>query len=314
MTPPEAGRSRPPAPLLPAPGTLAELVRLPAVFTAPGDVLAGAAWAGHPFGRRGTAALAASSACLYLGGMALNDWADREVDAEERPERPIPSGRVRPGAAFGVAAGLTAAGLGIAWWGTRSRSATAGALAVAAAAWGYDLLAAGRRGGPAVIAATRGLNVLLGAGPRRALAAAAPAALTAAHIYGVTRLSLDEVSGSTVARVDRALTTTVLVGLAAAPAGMLARPAGAPPPAPFRLAGALLAAGYAVSAARPLRAARRVPGPAQVRAAVGGGVRALLPLQAALAAAAGSPLAALPLLGRWAARRTAARLRRAEIS
>ncbi|NYI07402.1 SCO3242 family prenyltransferase [Allostreptomyces psammosilenae] len=315
-----------PAPLLPAPGVLAELVRLPAVFTAPGDVLAGAAWAGYPYGARGTAALAACSACLYLGGMALNDWADREVDAEERPERPIPSGRVRPGAAFGVAAGLTAAGLGIAWWGTRSRSATAGALAVAATAWSYDLLAAGRRGGPATIAAARGLNVLLGAGPRRATAAAVPAALTAVHVHGVTRLSLDEVTGSTVARVDAALRTTLAVTAGAALSA--AAPSAAPrsqalarlrprtPPAnlPVTLATAGLAAGFAAAAGRPLLTARRVPGPGQVRGAVGEGVRALPLLQATLAAAAGSPLAALPLLGRWAARRTAARLRRAVIT
>jgi len=32
---------------------------------------------------------------LYSGGMILNDYIDRGVDAEERPGRPIPSGRVR---------------------------------------------------------------------------------------------------------------------------------------------------------------------------------------------------------------------------
>ena len=44
-----------------------------------------------------TAGLVASSSCLYLAGMALNDYADRDVDAVERPGRPIPSGRVSPG-------------------------------------------------------------------------------------------------------------------------------------------------------------------------------------------------------------------------
>ncbi|MEK8227549.1 UbiA family prenyltransferase [Oerskovia sp. M15] len=43
--------------------------------------------------------------------MALNDYADRELDAVERPERPLPSGRVSPEQALGVATGLTAAGL-----------------------------------------------------------------------------------------------------------------------------------------------------------------------------------------------------------
>ena len=60
------------------------------------------------------AGLTAASSCLYLAGMALNDYADREVDAVERPGRPIPSGRVTPGFALGLAAGLTAAAAGLA--------------------------------------------------------------------------------------------------------------------------------------------------------------------------------------------------------
>jgi len=67
-----------------------ELVRAPAALSVPGDVLAGATAAGT-LGPR-TAALAAASVCLYWAGMAANDWADRELDARERPERPIPSG------------------------------------------------------------------------------------------------------------------------------------------------------------------------------------------------------------------------------
>lgn len=31
---------------------------------------------------------------LYVGGMALNDLLDRHIDAKERPQRPIPSGRL----------------------------------------------------------------------------------------------------------------------------------------------------------------------------------------------------------------------------
>ena len=43
------------------------------------------------------AGLSAASVCLYWAGMSANDWADRDLDAKERPERPIPSGRVTPG-------------------------------------------------------------------------------------------------------------------------------------------------------------------------------------------------------------------------
>ncbi|WP_344946429.1 UbiA family prenyltransferase, partial [Actinomadura miaoliensis] len=93
---------------------LVELVRAPAALSVPGDVLSGAAAAGGLRGVRGPAGLAAASVCLYWAGMALNDYADRRLDAVERPERPIPSGRVRPGTALAVAAGLTGAGVALA--------------------------------------------------------------------------------------------------------------------------------------------------------------------------------------------------------
>ena len=86
---------------LPTADTLAELVRLPAVLSVPGDAWTGAASTSN---RRGWA-MPAASALIYLGGMALNDWADRELDAEERPERPIPSGRISPTAAKDTPAG-----------------------------------------------------------------------------------------------------------------------------------------------------------------------------------------------------------------
>ncbi|HEY0640042.1 MAG TPA: UbiA family prenyltransferase, partial [Pseudonocardiaceae bacterium] len=85
-----------------------QLVRAPAALTVPGDTVAGAAAAGLRLGGR-RLALPLASACLYWAGMALNDYADRELDATERPERPIPSGRVTPGEALALAGGLTGA-------------------------------------------------------------------------------------------------------------------------------------------------------------------------------------------------------------
>ena len=93
---------------------VAELVRLPAVLSVPGDVLVGAAASGQVRDVPRAAGLAASSSCLYLAGMALNDYADRDVDAVERPGRPIPSGRVSPGFALGLASALTAASAALA--------------------------------------------------------------------------------------------------------------------------------------------------------------------------------------------------------
>ena len=88
---------------------VAELVRLPAVLCVPGDVLVGAAASGQLRERgRAPPGWSASSSCLYLAGMALNDYADREIDAVERPGRPIPPGACRPEFALGLAGALTA--------------------------------------------------------------------------------------------------------------------------------------------------------------------------------------------------------------
>ena len=72
-----------------------ELCRLPNVFTALADplagaLLAGASWKNGP----GLVLLMLASGCLYTGGIVLNDWHDIEKDRVERPDRPLPSGRV----------------------------------------------------------------------------------------------------------------------------------------------------------------------------------------------------------------------------
>ena len=41
-----------------------------------------------------------ASILLYAAGMILNDHADRNIDAKQRPERPIPSGEIRAGTAL----------------------------------------------------------------------------------------------------------------------------------------------------------------------------------------------------------------------
>ncbi|MFD5318471.1 SCO3242 family prenyltransferase, partial [Streptomyces sp. NPDC127098] len=171
----------------------AELVRLPAALTAPGDSLAGAAAAGWPYGRRSWAAPAAS-VCLYLAGMALNDFADCDLDARERPERPIPSGRVDAFEALGLATVLTGAGLGLAAV-AGGRRALRVAVPLAGTVWAYDLWAQRTAAGPAFMAAARGLDVLLGAGGH-ASAAAVPALAMATHTAGVTVLSRGEVHGA----------------------------------------------------------------------------------------------------------------------
>ncbi|MEU9957874.1 SCO3242 family prenyltransferase [Streptomyces sp. NPDC050982] len=308
-----------------------ELLRLPALFTVPGDALAGAAAAGACPTPRTLAAIA-SSLCLYEAGMALNDWADRAEDAVDRPHRPLPSGRIRPTAALAAAGGLTAAGLALASTAGRRPLAVAGALA--ATVWSYDLVLKRTPAGPVAMAAARALDLLLGGvaangDMRRAL----PSALAlGAHTLAVTTVSRHETQGGSPWAPLSGLATTAALAWSItrdAPArdrhpgwdGHLGRDrqsardrrsAGDRHPAqgwnPVRdrqpghaaataanlvsLRGAL-AAVYAATAARPLFHAALNPSPQLTQRAVGGGIRAMIPLQAALAARSGAPVTAL---------------------
>ncbi len=280
------------SPEMPKLRDLVELVRAPAALTVPGDTLAGAAAADWPFGRA-TPALALSSACLYWAGMALNDYADRAIDAVERPERPIPSGRVAPRVAFGLAAGLTAAGVVVAGL-AGGRRALAVAAPLAAAVWAYDLALKSTPAGPVAMAACRSLDVLLGAGAGR-IRHAGPAALAVgAHTFAVTALSRGEVTGSSARTVAGTLSVTAAV---TAGASLAMRRPGRPWAAPWRsphgLAGLVFLGGYAATVGRAQLAALRRPEPAQVQRAVGAGILGMIPLQAALSAGAGTLRAAL---------------------
>ncbi|WP_405056484.1 UbiA family prenyltransferase [Kribbella sp. NBC_01505] len=268
---------------------LVELVRAPAGLTVPGDVLAGAAAAGDL--RVGRAVgLSASSICIYWAGMALNDWADRELDAVERPERPIPSGRVPAQTAFNLAAGLTVGGLVLsALSGGRSTLATSTALA--ATAWSYDVVAKNSVAGPAVMAAARSLDVLVGAGPQRRRALA-PALAIGAHILGVTTLSRGEVHGGTPtpARLSLAVSAALTAGAAGrkSDAGW-SRFVWRQRSTVAEVTTAALAGWFARGVVPAQLAAAREPDASNIRTAVGAGIHGLVPLQAAWVARAGAP-------------------------
>ena len=78
-----------------------QLMRLPNVFTALADVLMGYLFTHDPDDAQslavGVVSLLVASALLYTAGMVLNDVFDVEVDRVERPERPLPSGRIPVG-------------------------------------------------------------------------------------------------------------------------------------------------------------------------------------------------------------------------
>ncbi|MDX1944991.1 MAG: UbiA family prenyltransferase [Pirellulaceae bacterium] len=81
----------PPSPLL----SWLRLMRLPNVFTALADVTMGFAVSRQSLEPLGAfICIAAASALLYTAGMVLNDVFDVEIDRRERPERPLPSGRI----------------------------------------------------------------------------------------------------------------------------------------------------------------------------------------------------------------------------
>lgn len=145
-----------------------ELVRLPNLFTAAADVVMGFL-ATHPELGAGDGTrlrlLVASSCCLYAAGVTLNDVFDRHLDAEERPERPIPSGRVPLAAAWVL--GFSLLGVGVlaaaaaALLAGSSRPALVAAL-LATLILLYDAVLKPTPTGPLVMGGCRAANVLLG--------------------------------------------------------------------------------------------------------------------------------------------------------
>lgn len=289
----------------------AELVRLPAVISVPGDALVGLAAAGGAAQAR-AALLPLASVSMYWAGMALNDWADRELDATERPERPVPSGRVSPAQALAAAGALTAASVGIAGLAAGRRGAGV-ATVLGVAVWTYDLLGKPTRFAPLSMALTRTLDVVLGATGGAATTrgrgsgwAVLPALAAGLHTLAVTDLSRGEVHGAAGADAGRATATTLLAAGAVVPVllGRLARTSG---PAASRRSvvagtvGSALTTAALVMHTGPLVSAQRVAGRTgtgpDARHATVTGIRAFLPLQSALLAALGRPGQAVALTG-----------------
>jgi 4-hydroxybenzoate polyprenyltransferase len=98
---------------------LGRVSNLPTVWT---NVLAGVFLAGGGLEAGMVVPLLIALSLFYEGGMFLNDAFDREVDARERPERPIPSGLISATEVFGVGYSLVVLALLILlaqsfWWG-----------------------------------------------------------------------------------------------------------------------------------------------------------------------------------------------------
>ncbi len=109
--------------------------------------------------------LVAASTCLYAAGVVLNDVFDFEVDARERPQRPLPSGRVSRSAAGWLGWELLVVGMALAWFaGSLAGDFRPGVLAtlLAGSIVLYNALLKRTVVGPLAMGACRMLNVLLG--------------------------------------------------------------------------------------------------------------------------------------------------------
>jgi 4-hydroxybenzoate polyprenyltransferase len=184
------------------------LIRLPNVFTAPPNVLAGYFTAVAPSEASGVhlAALMASSGLLYVAGIVLNDYFDIEVDRKERPSRPLVSGKIQKSHAMILALAAVAAAnaISLVVAGPASLAIT-GALTAVIVAYNYRLKR-NAVAGPLAMGGARFLNVILGASPAlyAVLSGTSPgfqttilaAASLFVYVAAITLLSRREVEGS----------------------------------------------------------------------------------------------------------------------
>ncbi len=265
-----------------------QLLRPANVTTALADVLAGYAVAGRgepealPW-------LLVATMCLYGGGIVLNDVFDRRLDAVERPERPIPSGRVRAGAAAALGGVLLGAGIGAA--SQANPTAAVVAVATACAVLLYDGLSKRYAVvGPMNMGLCRALNLLLGVAAIPAMLAAewTVAFIPFVYITAVTVLSRGEVTGGTrpTALVSLALVTGVLVLLSV----LALRP---PEPS---VAALLLTLFVAWRVVPPFWRAYQSGQPAVIRQAVRAGVLSLVLVNAVIGTAYADMIYGLAIL------------------
>lgn len=139
--------------------------------------------------------LMASSVCLYAAGVVLNDVFDVEIDREERPERPIPSGTVslKSASFFGIS--LLLIGVLLAFLANDLCGVLALTLALAIVLYDsfskrYALL------GPMNMGICRGLNLILGMGIFGELIHWYYAGIPLVYIAAITLISRGEVHGN----------------------------------------------------------------------------------------------------------------------
>jgi 4-hydroxybenzoate polyprenyltransferase len=199
-----------------------QLVRLPNVFTAAADSLAGWLLVHGTLDEPGRwLPLVLASMAIYAAGIALNDYFDYAIDLAERPGRPLPSGRVSR--RFAAVLGGTLLLLGPSLAAISGSTASLGIAALlSACVLAYDAGLKRTWLGPELMGACRGLNVLLGMSQAPVLGGPVAwqvAVAMSVFVAGVTWISRSETESGRTAGVAAGLALealAILVLLAAA--------------------------------------------------------------------------------------------------
>ncbi|WP_414565020.1 MULTISPECIES: UbiA-like protein EboC [unclassified Anabaena] len=258
-----------------------QLMRPANIVTAWADILAGFAASGCIFADNAAigslAWLLLATTGLYGGGVVFNDVYDAELDGQERPERPIPSGRAtRKGA---ILLGSLLLSMGVAAAAQVSWLSATLAMGIALVALFYD--AFGKHHsllGPINMGICRGGNLLLGVSVLPAMIGEYwfLALIPIVYIAGITVLSRGEVHGAklSTAVVALLLISTVIGGLLGL--GLLQN---------YQVLAALaFLLLFAIRVLLPFIKAVCEPSPEQIRIAVKAGILSLIVLDATVAA------------------------------
>ena len=169
---------------------LGRISNMPTVWT---NVLAGSIIAGGAGHSNRVALVAMAMTAFYVGGMYLNDYFDRAIDARERPGRPIDAGEIRASSVMLIGFGLLA--VGIALMITFGLGAVLCGFLLAGVIVLYDVWHKGNMLSPVVMGLCRAL-VYIGTGVAVAggisNATLIGAAALACHVAGITYAAKQE--------------------------------------------------------------------------------------------------------------------------
>jgi len=290
-----------------------QLVRLPNVITAAADSLAGWILAVGTFAEpRRWLPLIWASMLLYAAGTTLNDVFDYQIDQSERPNRPLPSGRIsRRAAARCGALGLILGPPLALLSGSSASGLVATFLALCILA--YDAGLKRSFVGPVFMGGCRGLNLLLGMTHATGLGGWAGWSAAIAYglfVAGITVISRSEVHGGSRSGLVAGLwlQNLAILGLAAVAMQPHQFPGAEPSRPLIPIEGLLVLALVALAVNSAASRAIKQPAPEWIQNTVKTGILSLVWLNVGLVAAVRGPGPACAvaafwvpayLLGRW---------------